>query len=158
MPKEKPATTPLWHHQESDSVFTQLDCRDEGLSTDQAQQRLQLHGPNRMKPQEKQSPFMRFMMQFHNVLIYVLLGAGIITSLLGHWVESGVIFGVVIINAIIGYIQEGKAEKALDANRNKLSHRAMVKRDGRFMSRRAEELVPGDIVSLQAGAKVPADL
>jgi len=158
MSEEEPATTPLWHHQESDSVFTQLSCSDEGLNTEQAQQRLQEHGPNRLKPQEKQSPFMRFMMQFHNVLIYVLLAAAIITSLLGHWVDSGVIFGVVIINAIIGYIQEGKAEKALDAIRNMLSQRAMVKRDGRFISLSAEELVPGDIVSLQSGDKVPADL
>ncbi|NWF38104.1 cation-transporting P-type ATPase [Mariprofundus sp. NF] len=158
MPEENLDTSPLWHHHESDAVFKQLESSAEGLSSAQVEQRLEQHGPNRLKPQEKQSPLTRFLLQFHNVLIYVLIGAGIITSLLGHWVDSGVIFGVVIINAIIGYIQEGKAEKALDAIRNMLSQKAMVKRDGRFISLSAEELVPGDIVSLQSGDKVPADL
>lgn len=101
---------------------------------------------------------MRFLAQFHNLLIYVLIAAGIVTSLLNHWIDSGVIFGVVIINALIGFIQEGKAERALDAIRNMLSHKAMVKRDGRFISVLAEELVPGDIVLLQSGDKVPADI
>ncbi len=101
---------------------------------------------------------MRFLAQFHNLLIYVLIAAGIVTSLLNHWIDSGVIFGVVIINALIGFIQEGKAERALDAIRNMLSHKAMVKRDGRFISLLAEELVPGDIVLLQSGDKVPADI
>lgn len=158
MSEEKIDTTPLWHHQGYDSLFHQLESTEEGLSSSQAEQRIKQHGPNRLKPQEKLSPLKRFLLQFHNVLIYVLIGAGIITSLLGHWVDSGVIFGVVIINAIIGYIQEGKAEKALDAIRNMLSQKAMVKRDGRFISISAEELVPGDIVSLQSGDKVPADL
>lgn len=158
MPEENSDTTPLWHHQECGTVFDQLESSEEGLSSVQVEQRLGQYGRNRLKPQEKQSPLTRFLLQFHNVLIYVLLGASLITSLLGHWVDSGVVFGVVIINAIIGYIQEGKAERALDAIRNILSQKAMVKRDGRFISLSAEDLVPGDIVSLQSGDKVPADL
>jgi magnesium-transporting ATPase (P-type) len=107
---------------------------------------------------KKKRPFARFFTQFHNVLIYVLVGAAFVTALLGHWVDSGVIFAVVIINAIIGFIQEGKAEKALDAIRKMLSQQAMVKRDGKFISLPAEKLVPGDVVLLQSGDKVPADL
>lgn len=101
---------------------------------------------------------MRFLAQFHNVLIYVLLFAGIGTFALGHWVDSGVILAVVLVNAAIGFIQEGKAEQALDAIGQMLSHKAMVKRDGRFISLPAEKLVPGDVVLLQSGDRVPADL
>lgn len=158
MSDDQTDTAPDWHACDTDTTFAKLASTPDGLCSQEIEQRLQKFGPNQLKPQEKQSPLMRFLMQFHNVLIYVLLGAGIITSLLGHWVDSGVIFAVVIINAIIGHIQEGKAEKALDAIRNMLSHQAMVKRDGHFISLPAEELMPGDIVSLQSGDKVPADL
>ncbi len=158
MSNDQTSNAPHWHACDSDTAFSKTNSSTDGLSSQDVEQRLQEFGPNRLKPQEKQSPLIRFLMQFHNVLIYVLLGAGIVTSLLEHWVDSGVIFGVVIINAIIGYIQEGKAEKALDAIRNMLSQQAMVKRDGRFISLPAEQLVPGDIVSLQSGDKVPADL
>lgn len=130
----------------------------DGLSQQDAEQRLQQYGPNRLRPAQKKGPLARFLTQFHNVLIYVLIGAGLVTALLGHWVDSGVILGVVVINAIIGFIQEGKAEKALDAIRNMLSQQAMVKRDGKFISLAADLLVPGDVVMLQSGDKVPADL
>ena len=150
--------TPDWHACDTEAAFALADSTADGLSSQQVEQRLQTFGPNRLKPQEKQSLLVRFMMQFHNVLIYVLLGAGIVTLLLAHWVDSGVIFGVVMINAVIGYVQEGKAEKALDAIRKMLSQQAMVKRDGHFISLPAEGLVPGDIVSLRSGDKVPADL
>jgi len=92
------------------------------------------------------------------VLIYVLLAAAGVTAAIGHWVDSGVIVGVVLINALIGFIQEGKAEKALDAIRNMLTLQAMVRRDGKHFLMPAEQLVPGDIVSLESGDKVPADL
>ena len=101
---------------------------------------------------------MRFFYQFHNVLIYVLIAASAVTAMLGHWVDASVILGVVLINAVIGFVQEGKAENALRAIRQMLSPNAMVMRDGRQMTIRAEELVPGDIVLLQSGDKVPADL
>ena len=147
-----------WHAQEVSNVFEYFSSLEDGLSQQDAQYRLQEIGPNRLRPNKEKGPLARFLMQFHNVLIYVLLVAGVITALLGHWVDSGVILGVVIINAIIGFIQEGKAEKALDAIRNMLSHQAMVKRDGKFISLLADELVPGDVVFLQSGDKVPADL
>lgn len=147
-----------WHKLEIDAVFRTVDTSQEGLSQQAAEQRLQTFGKNSLKPARKKNPLLRFLEQFNNVFIYVLLGAGIVTSILGHWVDSGVIFGVVIINAIIGFIQEGKAEKALDAIRNMLSHSAMVKRDGKFINLPTDLLVPGDIVLLQSGDKVPADL
>ena len=147
-----------WHTLDNDKVFQAVSSSTEGLSSMNARHRLEEFGPNRLRPAKKKSPFARFLIQFHNVLIYVLLGSGIVTMLLGHWVDSGVIIGVVLINAIIGFIQEGKAEKALDAIRNMLSHQAMVKRDGKFINLPADKLVPGDVVLLQSGDKVPADL
>lgn len=158
---DKPTTTvapTLWHDIEPEEVFRLVSSTADGLSTEEAAKRYEAYGPNRLRPTKKQSPLMRFLAQFHNVLIYVLIGSGLVTALLKHWVDSGVIFGVVLINAIIGYIQEGKAERALDAIRNMLSQQAMVKRDSKFVSVGAEALVPGDIVLLQSGDKVPADL
>ena len=149
---------PSWHTHTSVDVFEKLTSTTEGLSQTIAETRLQEFGVNRLSPAKKKGPLARFLAQFHNVLIYVLIGAGVITALLGHWVDSGVILGVVIINAIIGFIQEGKAEKALDAIRNMLSLQAMVKRDGKFINLTADQLVPGDVVLLQSGDKVPADL
>jgi magnesium-transporting ATPase (P-type) len=101
---------------------------------------------------------MRLLYQFHNVLIYVLLIAAVVTAALAHWVDTGVILGVVVINALIGFVQEGKAERALDAIRSMLSHQASVRRDGKLIAIAAEQLVPGDVVILQSGDKVPADL
>jgi magnesium-transporting ATPase (P-type) len=151
-------TAPVWHSADTATVFQKVSSSAEGLSQHAAEQRLQEFGQNRLQPTKKKGPLARFLAQFHNLLIYVLLGSGAVTALLGHWVDSGVILGVVMINAIIGFIQEGKAEKALDAIRNMLSQQAMVKRDGRFLSLPAEQLIPGDVVLLQSGDKVPADL
>lgn len=147
-----------WHNHKCEDVFHSLGSTENGLSQQEVRQRLDKHGPNRLRPASKKSPLARFLAQFHNVLIYVLLAACVITAILGHWIDSAVILGVVVINAIIGFIQEGKAEKALDAIRHMLSHQALVKRDGAFITLPAEELVPGDVVLLQSGDKVPADL
>ena len=152
------STTTSWHALEVDAIFQQLSSSAEGLTQQTADKLLQRLGHNRLSPAKKKGPLARLLAQFHNLLIYVLLGAGIVTALLGHWVDSSVIIGVVVINAIIGFIQEGKAEKALDAIRNMLSQQAMVKRDGKLISLPAEQLVPGDVVLLQSGDKVPADL
>ena len=130
----------------------------QGLSHDEAARRLARHGPNRLTPPKRRGPLLRFLLQFHNVLIYVLLAASVVTALLAHWVDTGVIVGVVVINAIIGFIQEGKAEKAMDAIRRMLSPEATVLRGGKREVIAAEALVPGDIVLLQSGDKVPADL
>lgn len=155
--QSEPGTT-LWYALESEEVFTALNSSAQGLSTDEASKRFAKYGPNRMKPVKKKTIAERFFYQFHNILIYVLLAAAGVTVLLEHWIDAGVIFGVVVINALIGVVQEGKAEKALDAIRKMLSLQAMVRREGRFDLVEADTLVPGDVVNLQSGDKVPADL
>ncbi len=149
---------PAWHNCSTEQVVQELATDQSGLSQSEAKLRMGKYGANRLKPPKSESAVVRFLLQFHNVLIYILLGASIVTALLGHWVDSGVILGVVIINAIIGFIQEGKAEKALNAIRRMLSLNAMVVRAGQRAQIPAEQLVPGDIVLLQSGDKVPADI
>ncbi|MCG5548235.1 cation-transporting P-type ATPase [Halorhodospira halochloris] len=148
-----------WHAMPAEQVVERLGADvKHGLDSTQAQQRLDDYGPNRLRPPEREGPIKRFLKQFHNVLIYILIVAGVITGLLGHHLDSAVIFAVVVINAIIGHVQEGKAEKALDAIRGMLSPRAVALRDGERLTVDAETLVPGDVVMLEAGDRVPADV
>ncbi len=147
-----------WHATDAEDVFRQLNSSPQGLSSQEAAERLARVGPNRLPEGRARGPLIRFLCQFHNALIYVLLAAAGVTGLLGHWVDAGVILGVVVINAFIGFVQEGKAEDALKAIRQMLTPRAMVLRDGRQVAISAEALVPGDVVLLQSGDRVPADL
>lgn len=147
-----------WHTLEPTAVLADLTVDTGGLTEDEATRRLASFGPNRLRQPPRQSPLVRFLLQFHNVLIYVLLAAGAITLAIRHWVDAGVIFGVVVINAVIGFLQEGKAERALESIRQMLSLQATVIRDGARRTVAAEALVPGDIVLLESGDKVPADL
>ena len=147
-----------WHAMDGESVLKTVASQVGGLTQEVAAQRLALYGPNRLRPPKKQSSWQRFLAQFHNILIYILLGAGVVTAILGHWVDTSVILGVVIINAVIGFLQEGKAERAMDAIRRMLSVQACGLRNGTRCPIPAESLVPGDIVFLQSGDKVPADL
>jgi magnesium-transporting ATPase (P-type) len=147
-----------WHNQSIDTSLKQLEATPNGLSRSETEARLAHYGPNRLPEAAKRSMFMRFLLQFHNILIYVLIGAAVITAALDHWIDTGVILAVVIANAIIGFIQEGKAEKAMDAIRHMLAPHAHVIRDGERVSIEGDQLVPGDIVLLEAGDKVPADL
>ncbi len=156
--QEAVPATPEWHSMHAHEVFAALGAAPSGLSADDAAARLQRHGENRLPAAQRESLLQRFFAQFRNVLIYVLLVSAGITALLSHWVDCGVIVGVVLINAIIGVIQEGKAERALDAIRNMLSLNAVVLRDGRRHEIPATRLVPGDVVLLASGDKVPADL
>ncbi len=147
-----------WHALSDNEVFDSLQTSNEGLENDDALNRLHQYGPNSLPPPPKKSALKRFILQFHNVLIYVLLGSAVITLLLADVVDSMVILGVVIINAIIGFIQEGKAEKAVDAIRNILTQNGTVVRNGKKTTIPVENIVPGDVVFLQSGDKVPADL
>lgn len=159
---QKPAVTkadqPSWHHRPTDAVLADLRVTAAGLTEDEARQRLAAHGPNRLPAPQKRSDLIRFLLQFHNILIYVLLGAAVTTALLGHLADTLVILAVVVANAVIGFVQEGKAEKAMDAIRGMLAPQASVLRDGERRSVAGEMLVPGDLVLLEAGDKVPADL
>ena len=156
--RQTPIADSVWHALESAEVLARTHSNLQGLSNDEAAARLAQHGPNQLPQPKPRSALLRFLRQFHNVLIYMLLAAGLITLLLDHWVDSGVIFGVVFINAVIGYLQEGKAERAMEAIRALLSPAALVVRDGHVRSVPATTLVPGDLVQLQSGDKVPADL
>jgi magnesium-transporting ATPase (P-type) len=148
----------LWHSMTLADVFSAIGATDKGLTKDQVHQRQQQFGPNALVQAQGRSALMRFLSQFHDVLIYVLIAAGLMTALLEHWIDAGVIFAVVVVNAIIGFIQEGKAENALKAIRQMLSSSAIVLRQGQQITIKASALVPGDIVLLQSGDKVPADL
>jgi len=147
-----------WHALEAQVVLQRLGTSRAGLAGREARERLARHGPNCLPGPARQSAFRRLLAQFDNVLIYVLLGAGTVTALLAHWADTSVILGVVVINALIGFLQEGKAERALEAVGRLLSAQAAAIRDGRRVSLAAEDLVPGDLVWLQSGDRVPADL
>lgn len=147
-----------WHAFPAETVLEGFQSSSDGLSASEASDRLVQYGPNRLSPPRGRGALARFLGQFNNVLIYVLLLAALVTAVLAHWVDTSVILAVVVINAIIGFIQEGRAEKALEAIRNMLSLAAIVERDGRKFEILAEDVVPGDIVHLQSGDKVPADL
>ena len=147
-----------WHSVSADKVLLGLRAVTTGLDVHEAEKRLMIHGLNRLAEAARRSAFKRFFLQFHNILIYVLLGCAIVTATLDHWIDTAVILAVVFANAIIGYIQEGKAEKAMDAIRHMLAPHANVIRGGERINIEGEQLVPGDIVLLEAGDKVPADL
>jgi magnesium-transporting ATPase (P-type) len=153
-----PQETTAWHSLEADDALRRLDSRREGLSGDEAAQRLARYGPNRLPEPPRRSALMRFLAQFDNLLIYILLAAAVLTAVIGEWVETAVILAVVVVNSIIGFIQEGKAEKALDAIRQMLSPHALALRDGHRQTVAADQLVPGDVVFVQSGDRVPADL
>ena len=148
-----------WHAVSAAEVVKRLATNGEkGLDAAEASTRLQKYGPNRLPEGKKRGPFMRFLAQFNNILVYVLLGAGFTKLMLNLWVDAGIIFGVVVLNALLGFIQEGKAEKALDSIRNMLSAEARTVRGGETRMIPAEQLVPGDVVILESGDKIPADL
>ena len=141
-----------------EAALTAVDGHLTGLSESEAIARLERYGPNRLPEPPQRSPIIRFLSHFHNVLIYVLLGAAVITASLGHFIDTGVILAVVIANAVIGFIQEGRAEQAMNAIRHMLAPKSSVLRDGIRRSLDSASIVPGDIVLLEAGDKVPADL
>ncbi len=130
----------------------------QGLDADESLNRLHRFGENRLAVKQATPPWLRFLLQCHQPLIYILIGSSIITGILGQWVDCGVIFGVVLVNAVIGYIQESKAEHALDALAETMVAEATVIRQGEKLRIPATGLVVGDIVLLQSGDKVPADL
>lgn len=139
-------------------ILEQKQTQPEGLNQAEAAERLQKLGPNAL-PQKKGKPaWLRFLAHFNDVLIYILLAAAVMTAVMGHWVDTAVILGVTVINALIGYIQESNAEKSLQSIRNMLSSDAQVIRDGKHATIPTTDLVPGDIVVLRAGDRIPADM
>jgi cation-transporting ATPase F len=129
-----------------------------GLTQAEAEARLRQFGPNQMTAQKRLSAWMRFLLQFHQPLIYILLGSAAVSGLFGEWVDASVIFGVVFLNAIIGYIQEAKAEEAIGALAKMVVTEATVRRGGEKLRVPSTQLVAGNVVLLQSGDRVPADL
>ena len=157
---DKPMSeAPTWHAIATDEVLRRLNTDPKkGLDTNEVSRRLSKYGPNRLPQGRKRSLFAKFFAHFNNVLIYVLIAAGFTKLMMGVWIDAGIIFAVVVLNALLGFIQEGKAEKALDSIRNMLSAEARTIRSGETRMIAAEQLVPGDVVLLESGDRIPADL
>ncbi|MBN1631146.1 MAG: HAD-IC family P-type ATPase, partial [Thermoleophilia bacterium] len=159
MAETQPRPATQWHRLTTDETLHLLATDlDTGLSSDAVEARRAEHGPNSITPQKTTGPLQRALAQFNQPLVIILIIAGAITAALREWVDAGVIFGVVVINAIIGYLQEAKAVKAIEALSRAMTTEATTVREGRRVRISAVELVPGDVVVLQAGDKVPADL
>ncbi|MCK9609409.1 MAG: cation-transporting P-type ATPase [Methylomonas sp.] len=149
----------MWHKLPLDKVLTELNSDSEhGLSELEAQHRLKHFGPNLLTPRRGKGPIKLFLSQLHQPLVYILLISGATTAFLQEWVDSSVIFGVVLVNAIIGFIQEANALRAIDALSRVLNISCTVIRDGQKRTLSAVDLVPGDVVALQSGDKIPADI
>jgi cation-transporting ATPase F len=147
-----------WHHCPADEVTTLLSTHPQkGLSPFEAKHRLEKFGPNSVTAKKQKGPLIRFLLQFHQPLVYILLAAGTVTLLLQEWVDASVILGVVLVNAFIGFIQEAKAEKAIESLKQMMTTQATVLRDGKWLQIDSVHLVVGDIIRLQSGDKVPAD-
>jgi len=152
------STDPPWHAQAAAAALAAFASRRTGLGDEQVADLRARFGPNRLPEPARRSAWQRLLVQFHNLLIYVLIAAGVLALLLGHAIDATVIFAVVIVNAAIGYLQEGRAEQALDAIRAMIDPKASVMRDGHRTTVAADAIVPGDIVLIEAGDRVPADL
>lgn len=147
-----------WHAVSVSEIMDLAQTSSKGLSEEEVQRRERVYGQNLIQKQKKKSMIAIFFSQFNYLLVYILLGASVITAILNQWVDTGVILSVIIVNAFIGFIQEGKAEKAIEAIRNMLSLNSTVIRESKRKIVPSESLVPGDLVLLKSGDKVPADL
>jgi cation-transporting P-type ATPase F len=149
----------LWHHVEFEKVAELLKVKlHNGLDHDEVQKRIEIYGKNIITQKEKQSAIVRFLLQFHQPLIYILLVATVVTIFLEEYIDSAVIFAVVLVNAIIGFIQESKALEAINALSKEMTAKATVLRQGKKQEIEARDIVPGDVVFLKSGDKIPADL
>lgn len=148
-----------WFNLSVEEVSNELKSDlDSGLSTDEVKRRLKEYGSNKLPEKEKTPEWIKFLTHFNDILIFILLVAAVVTFVLGHYIDTVVILLVAVINALIGYVQENKAEKALEGIRELLSLQATVLRDGKKEDIESTDLVPGDIALLKAGDKVPADI
>jgi Ca2+-transporting ATPase len=148
-----------WHHMPADEVLDLLDTdQDKGLDLLEIKHRRERFGNNVLTTKKTRGPLMRFLLQFHQALVYILMAAGLVTALFQEWVDAGVILGVVLVNAVIGFIQEAKAVKAMEALAKTMVTEATVIRSGAKVRISSADVLPGDIVLLQSGDKVPADM
>ncbi|MGM0637831.1 MAG: HAD-IC family P-type ATPase [Pseudomonadota bacterium] len=158
MTESKHSEATAWHALAGDDSLERLDSTQDGLDHQEAERRLSEHGPNQLLQAEARPWWKRLLEQFNNILMLVLIVAAIASLGLGHTLDASAILGVVLIIAMIGFFQEGKAEQALESIRQMLSPQANVLRGGKRQTIPAEELVPGDIVLVESGDRIPADL
>jgi Ca2+-transporting ATPase len=147
----------MWYNLSPDEALKAMASRHAGLEADEAASRLAQHGPNQLEGRKKTSPVLVFFSQFLSPLIYVLLVAVVISFVVGHYMDAWVILGVLVLNAIIGFMQETRAEKAMEALIRMAAPQATVRRHGSIINVPAREIVPGDILIFESGDKVPAD-
>ena len=147
-----------WYQLEINQIFAELDSSEHGLTGTEAGERLQRFGPNKLAEGAGISRLQILLHQFKSPLIYILLIAAVVTAFLQEYKDTGVILAILLINAIVGYIQEYKAEKNVRALKSMVVARARVLRDGKEIEINGEEVVPGDIVLLASGGRVPADV
>ncbi|HZS04763.1 MAG TPA: cation-translocating P-type ATPase [Blastocatellia bacterium] len=153
--KEMPS--PVWHSLPVEKVLERLNVTADGLSTEEAKQRVQQYGPNALREAEPIHPLAILLGQFNSLVIWLLVGAGVVSGLLGEWIDSIAILTIVVLNAVIGFFQEYKAGRAIEALKKMTSPRARVRRAGSVVMLPSVEIVPGDIIELEAGDLVPAD-
>ncbi|MBN1176378.1 MAG: HAD-IC family P-type ATPase [Dehalococcoidales bacterium] len=146
-----------WYNYSPEEVLQAQDSRHAGLTDDEVKARLLQHGPNQLEGRKKTPPVLVFFRQFLSPLIYVLLVAVAISFVVGHFMDAWVILGVLILNAVIGFMQETRAEKAMEALIRMTAPQATVRRDGKVANISARDIVPGDILLFDSGDKVPAD-
>jgi magnesium-transporting ATPase (P-type) len=147
-----------WHSKEHTEVIKQLESTEKGLSSEEAKERISKYGENRIQRKKEESIFTLLWRQVNNPLIWVLIGSSLLAVVLGKITDGLVVFSVVVINTIIGFIQEYKAGKAIEALSEMVPENATVYRDGRKVSIPVAEIVPGDVVELEAGERIPADM
>ncbi|MEZ5536256.1 MAG: HAD-IC family P-type ATPase [Thiolinea sp.] len=156
--EEGPESPGVWHSLDQEDLLSKLNSRSQGLSSEEADKRLQTHGLNRLEAVQGKTLFARLLEQLNNRFIYILLVAAVLTGILQLWLDTVLILAVIVISALAGLFQEGRARRALEAMQSLLSPNARVLRDGKQLTIGAEQLVPGDIVLLERGDRVPADL
>jgi magnesium-transporting ATPase (P-type) len=157
-PTEDALGTALAHSRSVAEVLAILGSSDEGLDDDAARERLATYGANKLPAKRPPPAVLRLVAHFNDVLIYILIAAGVLKAILGEWVDFAVIISVAVINASVGFLQEGRAQRALDSIRGMLSVTAQVRRDGRWQKVDAQTLVPGDVVRIASGDRIPADM
>ncbi|HAT4246360.1 TPA: calcium-transporting P-type ATPase, PMR1-type [Clostridium perfringens] len=149
----------MWYKKSKNEILKELDVDEKnGLSSNEALRRLEKYGKNKLVTKKKKTLFKQFLSQLKDVMIYILIIAAIISAFLGEISDALIILLVIVINAVIGVVQESKAEKALDALKELSTPKALVKRDGSLKEILSEDIVPGDIVIIDAGRYIPGDL
>ncbi len=151
-------TQPHWHQEQIEDIFKRVDSGKEGLTAGEAEKRLQQYGPNELQAKKKKTPVMMFLDQFKDFMIIILIGAAVIAGVIGEVTDTLVIIAIVIANAIIGFVQEYRAERAMEALKKMAASAATVIREGTPKKISSGEIVPGDLVAIEAGVIVPADM